>query len=165
LKSYHYTNHDRLELRESPWPLRAAAVFIGVVGAFFVIATVAELDRISPPSGWTRWGIAAIGAGAMLTTPAVWRRAPDRRVIIDRSLRVVRIIERAGAVPADWTLRFDEIAGAEIERGKDDEDHTVFRPVLRLTTGGTLPLRNSFSADLTREETIAASACSLLSAV
>ena len=94
LKSARHTNHDRLELRESPWPLRAAAVFLGGVGTFFFV-----------------------------------------------------------------------VAGADIERGKDDEDHTVFRPVLRLATGGELPLRNSFSADLPREEAIAASARSLLSVV
>jgi hypothetical protein len=149
--------HDRLELRESPWLIRAAALFISSVGTFFVIATVAELDRVSPPTGWTRWGIAAIGAGAMLAAPAVWRRAPDRRVIIDRDLRVVRIIDRSHTLPVDWTLRFDEIADVETESVKDDEDHIVFRPVLRLANGGALPLRNSFSSDLAREEATAAS--------
>lgn len=151
-----------LVLKESPWPLRLAAVFMGLLGALFVAGASGFPPSVDFPPTWERWCIGLIGVAGIACVPAAWRRAPNRSVTINPERREILIVESAGSHDAAFRLTFDEVVDVEEAVSRDDEGYEVYRPVLRLRSGGTLPLRSSWSVERLRVETVLNQARALL---
>jgi hypothetical protein len=88
-------------------------------------------------------GRARLIAGALL-----WlARSPATQVQLDLTRRRVRLVRLGLGGRHVRQLSFEELESAEIEQGTDSEGGTVWRPAVRLRSGGLVLLSELWSHD------------------
>lgn len=139
-----------LVIRESPWPLRLAAMFMALLGTVFVAGAAGVVPSVDYPPRWERWGIGLIGAVGICSVPAVWRRIADRRVTLDPESGQVVVTKKLRGFLEETRLGFADISSVEIAESRDADGCQVYRPVFRLVSSDIVPVLEIWTIDLVK---------------
>ena len=136
-----------ISIRDRPglfWFLGLFLLTGGVMGVAMPLGLADNADTLAP---WER--LASMGIGLGLIAGALWwlGQNPATQVQLDLTRRRMRLVRVGLSGRRVRELSFDDLAGAEVEQGTDDEGGTIWRPAVRLRGGELVALSQLWSHD------------------
>ncbi len=136
-----------IRIRDRPAPFWALGIFLlagGMLAIAMPLGLATNADELEP---WER--LASIALGFCVCAGALpWlARSPGTEVQLDRTHRVLRIVRWGLRGRGVRALAFDQLESAFTEVGEDSEGGAVWRPAVRLRSGGVLLLSELWSHD------------------
>lgn len=137
----------QVRLHDRPGLFWGLGVFLLAGGLVGVAMPLGLAQNAGDLKLWERLASGGIGFG--VCAGALWwlARSPGTRVRLDLTRRSLRLVRWSILGREVRELRFDELAGAEVEEGEDGDGGKVWRPVVRLRGGDVLPLSQLWSHD------------------
>jgi hypothetical protein len=152
----------RLQDRVGPyWALGLFLLAGGILGLAFPLGLANDAAQLK---SWERLASAGIGLG--VCTGAIWwlARNPRSDIEVDLTRRNLRIVRLGITGRQVRQLPFDQLQNVELEQGSDSDGDPIWRPVVRLRSGGLLLLSELWShdeAEVRRAAGTVADACRL----
>src|SRR5688572_17081995 len=137
----------RVFLRDRPGLFWALGLFLfagGVLAIAMSLGLAENADELKP---WERLAAAAVGLG--VSAGGLWWLAqnPTTKVELDLTRRSLRLV-RWGILGREVRqLPFEQLESAVLEEGEDGDGGKVWRPAVRVRSGGVLPLSLLWSHD------------------
>ena len=143
-------------IRDRPAPFWALGIFLlagGVLAIAMALGLATNADELEP---WER--LASIVVGLGVCAGALWwlARSPGTEVQLDRTHQVLRIMSWGLRGRQLHEFRFDGLESAFVDEGEDNDGGTVWRPAVRLRSGGVVLLSELWSHDQTRVRMVVA---------
>ena len=140
-------NGGHITLRDRPAPLWALGLFLlagGVVAVAMPLGLATNAGDLKP---WQRLASLAVGLGVIAGALLWLARSPATQVQVDLTRRRLRLVRLGLGGRQVRQLSFEELESAEIEQGTDSDGGTVWRPAVRLRSGGLVLLSELWSHD------------------
>jgi hypothetical protein len=130
----------RVFLRDQAALFWALGIFLSAGGTLAIAMSLGLAENADELKPWERLAGAAVGLGVF--AGGMWWLAqnPSTKVELDRTRRSLRLV-RWGILGREVrALRFDELESVVAEETEDGDGGKVWRPAVRLRSGGVLPL-------------------------
>jgi hypothetical protein len=159
-------NGGHITLRDRVAPFWALGLFLLAGGMAAVAMPLGLATNAGKLEAWER--LASIGLGLGVIAGALWwlARSPTTQVQLDLIRRRLRLVGLGLGGRQVRQLSFADLASVEVEEGTDSDGGTVWRPVVRLRTGGLVLLSELWSHDqagVQESAAVVAEACRLAS--
>ena len=137
----------QVTLRDRVAPFWVLGLFLFAGGALAIAMALGLAENADELESWERLGSMGIGLG--VCAGALWwlARSPGTAVQLDLTRRSLKLARWGILGRQVRELPFDRLDGTLVEESEDSEGGTVWRPAVRLRSGGVLLLSELWSHD------------------